>query len=190
MESIQAVGFNAAINITTLSYFSTTQPPLINIAVSSVLATNHMTGTFTHSPWPGETGCRWSSACLHRHSPGHLRAGAETENRSEPDTVVSSRNLLYSSSVINCRGSLFRNYPGMQRQPESSLWSLTGASDLPKCQGDAFLCRVACPRSPALAGDSWAGVGVHVTGYLLTATEPSEHFINVLNKKIRKSLQH
>lgn len=124
MESIQAVGFNAAINITTLSYFSTTQPPLINIAVSSVSATNHMTGTFTHSPWPGETGCRWSSACLYRHSPGHLRAGAETGNRSEPDTVVSSRNLLYSSSVINWRGSLFRNYPGMQRQPESSLWSL------------------------------------------------------------------
>lgn len=149
MESIQGCGFNAAINITSLSYSSTTQPPLINIAVSSVLATNHMTGTVTHSPWPGETGCRWSSACPHRHSPGHLHAGAETGNRLEPDTVVSSRNLLYSSSVINCWGSLFRNYPGMQRQPESSLWSLTVASDLPKCQGDGFLRRI--PASGSLS---------------------------------------
>lgn len=41
MESIQAVGFNTAINITSLGYSSTTQRPLINIAVSSVLATNH-----------------------------------------------------------------------------------------------------------------------------------------------------
>lgn len=41
METIQAVGFNTAINITSLGYASTTQRPLINIAVSSVLATNH-----------------------------------------------------------------------------------------------------------------------------------------------------
>lgn len=52
MESIQAVEFNTAINITSLSYSSTTQPPLINTAVSSALATNHMTGTVTPSPCP------------------------------------------------------------------------------------------------------------------------------------------
>lgn len=40
--------------------------------------------------------------------------------------------------------------------------------------------------TPGLGGDSWAGVCVHVTGYLLTATEPPEHFVyaaNLLNKK-------
>lgn len=50
MESIQAVRFNAAINITSLSYSRATQPPLINISVSSVLATNHMTARSPIAP--------------------------------------------------------------------------------------------------------------------------------------------
>lgn len=78
----------------------------------------------------------------------------------------------------------------MQRQPESSLWSLIVASDLPKRQGGIPVSG-SLSSIPGLGGDSRAGMGVHVPGYLLTATEPSEHFVNaanLLNKKNKKNL--
>lgn len=61
---------------------------------------------------------------------------------------------------------------------------------MPKCQGGTPVSG-SLSSTPGLGGDSWAGVCVHVTGYLLTATEPSEHFVyaaNLLNKKKSKNL--
>lgn len=101
-----------------------------------MLATNHMTATVTPWPWPGGTGCRWSSACPHRHSPGHLRAGAERGNTDWNPTPWCHPGICFIAALWSIAGvAFFRNYPGMQRQTESSLWSLIVASDLPKCQG-------------------------------------------------------
>lgn len=179
MESIQAVEFNAAINITSLSYSRTTQPLLINIACQ-LCVSNKPHDSHGH-PLPL---ARRDQLQMQLSVPAQAQPwtpscrGTKRKYRLESDTVVSSRNLLYSSSVISCWGSLSRNYPGMQRQTESSLWSPIVASDLPKRQGEDSCVRQPVPTSPSLEGDSGAGMGVIATGYLLITTESSEHFVN------------
>lgn len=150
---LQVVGFNAAINITGLSYYSSTQPPLINITVSSALATSHMTAT--GDPLSPARRDRLQTKLVPAHEQPWTPScrGRTRERRWEPDTGCHPGICLIAALWSIAQGSgLFRNYPGMHRQPESSLWSPTAASDLPKCQGDGCLRKAACPHLLALAG--------------------------------------
>lgn len=64
--------------------------------------------------------------------PAGLRAGAGRKREGKADTGCHPGIRLIAALWSIARGSgLFRNYQGMQRQPESSLWSLTAASEWP-----------------------------------------------------------
>lgn len=127
---LQAVRFNAAVNITSHSYSSSM---LVNITVSPTLATSRMTATGQpFLPARGD-GLRMELGMPAHGQPRHPSRRGRKRKRRGTWHRVSSRNVADSSSVIDRSGSgLFRNYPGTQRQPESSLWSLAAASDLPK----------------------------------------------------------
>lgn len=115
--------------------------------------------------------------------------GRKRKHRLEPDTMVSSRNLLYSSSVIDRWGSLFqelsRNAEANRKLPLKSHCSKWSAQ-MPRWDS--------CIRQPALHpsalawthGQGWVYMSLAI--YWLTATEPSEHFVNAanLNKKKKK----
>lgn len=111
---------------------------------------------------PSALACRTKRpACIGTAS--CLRAGVERKCMQKADTMCHPGIRLIAALWSIAQGSgLLGNYQGMQRQPESFLWSLRAVSDLPKCQGDRCLRPGARPLLPGHNRQAF----MHCTGYI------------------------
>lgn len=156
---LQAVEFNAAVNITSLSYPTSMQLLLINTTVRSTWATSHMTAMGHPFPPASRDRLQMELGVLAHVQPWTPSGRSRKRKRKQEPNIQCHPGICLIAALWSIAQSsdLFRNYPGMQRQPESSLWSLTAASDLPKCQGKGCLRQAALPRLLALVGLSGRG---------------------------------
>lgn len=156
-----------------------------------------MTATVTPSPWPGGTGCRWSSACPHRHSLGHLRAGAERGNTDWNPTPRCHPGICFIAALWSIAGVAFSGiipeWRGKRKLPLKSHCSKWSAQ-MPRWDS--------CVRQPVLSPWLWKGLMgrdectchwvptdcYRTIGTLGQCSQPSKKIKNLFNIKFYTSI--